>query len=103
MGFFKGLKNDFKIAVVNEPSVFEPVKFYCICMSDAHNINLDPTTRLCSKTGLLVDRFQFDGSISHLFVYPAMNRSPSNIFSLLALNLIYPKKIQYRKNCKRTF
>ena len=25
-----GLKNEFKTAVVNEPSVFEPLKFYCI-------------------------------------------------------------------------
>ena len=31
MGFFsKGLKNEFKSGVVNEPSVFEPRKFYCI-------------------------------------------------------------------------
>ena len=29
-GFFsKGLKNEFETAVVNEPSVFEPLKFYC--------------------------------------------------------------------------
>ena len=28
-GFFsKGLKNEFETAVVNEPSVFEPLKFY---------------------------------------------------------------------------
>ena len=26
----KGLKNEFEQAVVNEPSVFEPLKFYCI-------------------------------------------------------------------------
>ena len=26
----KGLKNEFKTAVVNEPSVFEPLKFYCM-------------------------------------------------------------------------
>ena len=31
MGFCsKGLKNEFETAVVNEPSVFEPPKFYCI-------------------------------------------------------------------------
>ena len=31
MGFFsKGLKIKFETAVVNEPSVFEPLKFYCI-------------------------------------------------------------------------
>ena len=30
MGLFsKGLKNEFKTAVVNETSVFEPLKFYC--------------------------------------------------------------------------
>ena len=30
MGFFsKGLKNEFETTVVNEPSVFEPLKFYC--------------------------------------------------------------------------
>ena len=33
MGFFsKRHKNEFETAVVNEPSVFEPLKFYCICM-----------------------------------------------------------------------
>ena len=26
--FFKGFKIEFEIAVVNEPSVFEPLKFY---------------------------------------------------------------------------
>ena len=32
MGFCaKGLKNEFETAVVNESSVFEPLKFYCIC------------------------------------------------------------------------
>ena len=31
MGFFsKGLKNEFEATMVNEPSVFEPLKFYCI-------------------------------------------------------------------------
>ena len=29
MNFSKGLKNEFELAVVNEPSVFEPLKFYC--------------------------------------------------------------------------
>ena len=27
--FSKGIKNEFETAVVNEPSVFEPQKFYC--------------------------------------------------------------------------
>ena len=29
--FSKGLKNEFETAVVNEPPVFEPLKFYCNC------------------------------------------------------------------------
>ena len=27
--YFKGPKNEFETVVVNEPSVFEPLKFYC--------------------------------------------------------------------------
>ena len=30
----KGPKNEFETAVVNEPSVFEPLKFYCIYNSN---------------------------------------------------------------------
>ena len=35
--FSNGLKNEFERAVVNEPSVFEPLKFYCICCFDWHS------------------------------------------------------------------
>ena len=28
--FSKGLKNEFEAALVNGPSVFEPMKFYCM-------------------------------------------------------------------------
>ena len=30
--FLQGLKNEFETAVVNKPSVFEPLKFYCIVL-----------------------------------------------------------------------
>ena len=34
MGFIsKGLKNEFETSVVNKPSVFEPLKLYCVCES----------------------------------------------------------------------
>ena len=34
MGFFsKGLKNEFETAMVNEPSVFDPLKVYCMFLS----------------------------------------------------------------------
>ena len=32
MGFSKGLKNQLETAVLNEPSVFEPLKFHCISL-----------------------------------------------------------------------
>ena len=32
--FSKGLKTELETAVVNEPSVFEPLKFYCIFLPD---------------------------------------------------------------------
>ena len=32
VSFSKGLKNEFETAVVNEPSVFESLKFYCILL-----------------------------------------------------------------------
>ena len=31
--FSKGIKNKFETAMVNEPSVFEPLKFYCFFIS----------------------------------------------------------------------
>ena len=33
MGFSKGLKKEFESAMGYKPSVFEPLKFYCICIS----------------------------------------------------------------------
>ena len=38
-GFFsKGLRNEFETAVVDEPSVFEPVKFYFIYLMSLVNL-----------------------------------------------------------------
>ena len=39
--FFKVFNNEFETAVVNEPSVFEPLKFYCICDSTNSSRNSD--------------------------------------------------------------
>ena len=43
-----GLKNEFETAVVNEPSVFAPLKFYCICcnisMESPRRFQLDAIT-----------------------------------------------------------
>ena len=35
----KGPKNEFETAVVNEPSVFEPPKFYCILSCSGIKVN----------------------------------------------------------------
>ena len=44
-----GLKNEFETAVVNEPSVFEPLKFYCnFFMILDINLRILPTA--CLKT-----------------------------------------------------
>ena len=40
----KGLKNVFKTAVVDEPSVFKPLKFYCIMFVDFVCSNLEQGT-----------------------------------------------------------
>ena len=42
--FSMGLKNEFETAVVNEPSVFEPLKFYCTYLED----------KVFPKRGLLI-------------------------------------------------
>ena len=36
-----GLKNEFETAVVNEPSVFEPSKFYCIYTENRLCLEMD--------------------------------------------------------------
>ena len=54
--FSNGLNNEFEVAVVNEPSVFEPLKFYCnfVCFCMALNFLI--------KLSLLLSIFS--GSIS---------------------------------------
>ena len=56
--FSKGLKNEFETAVVNEPSVFEPLKFYCICntnekviQSNFNGSNTFGTMQISSRQG----------------------------------------------------
>ena len=66
MGFFsKGPKNEFKIAVINEPSVFEPLKVYSThnswyvaigCLSFCHVISKETAhlfVRLLGKNRIL--------------------------------------------------
>ena len=50
----KGSKNEFETAVVNQPSVFEPLKFYCISYFSSH------LNSYCPK--LLVSHSKFSGT-----------------------------------------
>ena len=46
LGFFsKGLNNEFETAMVNEPSVFERLKFYCSLTNKYENIKRHYRTR----------------------------------------------------------
>ena len=40
--FFKGLKNELETAVVNEPSVFEPWKFYLYSLWNMNKLFAEP-------------------------------------------------------------
>ena len=48
MGFFQGTQNEFETAMVNEPSVFEPLKFYCMSVA----VWGDHTVEVYSNWGL---------------------------------------------------
>ena len=54
MGFLLGVKNEFEIAVVNEPSVFEPLKFYCMILNTCFYsaISLYKELKKCYNTAL---------------------------------------------------
>ena len=52
--FSYGLKNEFETAVVNEPAVFEPLKFYCkmirsLCFATAGIIYLMKLGDACAN------------------------------------------------------
>ena len=51
--FSKGPKNEFETAVVNEPSVFEPLKFYCISKFDYFFQCTSFFTYVRNKVGLI--------------------------------------------------
>ena len=64
-GFFsQGLKNEFETAVVNEPSAFEPLKFYCITKK-AYIINM---VEMSNADELMDVSFLFFLLISYLSV-----------------------------------
>ena len=50
---FKGMKNEFETAVVDEPSVLEPPKFYCksLCKTQSFNCVQPSYTRQTSAVG----------------------------------------------------
>ena len=81
----KGLQKEFETAVVNEPSVFEPLKFYCSCLySDKQvgvtEIRMSPvsTPYLYHKTAIIkndLKGFFFQKMSEHVLVIFASRRS----------------------------
>ena len=51
----KGPKNEFETAVVNEPSVFEPLKFYCTCIWSSFHKNNGNVGFKISTSGSILD------------------------------------------------
>ena len=50
VGFYsKRLKKEFETAVVNDPSVFEPLKFYCMYLNMKNNIKIKIMTYLYER------------------------------------------------------
>ena len=67
MGFFsRGLKNEFKTAMVNKPSVFESLKIYCIdtALSDRHY-----DYKLALVAPFKVDGSALMGNSSAIFIF----------------------------------
>ena len=61
MGFFsKGLKNEFETAVVNELSVFQPLKFYCNLHNDDVRGDRRFTAAKRHNTGYREDKISFE-------------------------------------------
>ena len=54
--FSKGLKSEFETAMVNEPSVFEPMKFYCI---STFNIDRLDFFHKCTRTASMKPNLLF--------------------------------------------
>ena len=47
----KGLKNEFETVMVNEPSVFEPLKVYCIVNREDSDHIMQTSRLICVSTG----------------------------------------------------
>ena len=47
--FSNGLKNEFETAVINDPSVFKPLKFYCLLQYETflHGANKEVKVVIC--------------------------------------------------------
>ena len=66
--FFQGTQNELETAIGNEPSVFEPLKVYCTCLSV---VNIERTLRCRKIDGVytncsLETILKYDGRISRV-------------------------------------
>ena len=81
--FSKGLKNEFQTAMVNKPSVFEPLKFYCTM------------EKLTSPTSPYTLAHTDKMSHRHIIGHHTPYFNTVNVHLLTLLHLERPKLIQF--------
>ena len=92
--FSKGLKNEFETAVVNESSVFEPLKFYCSCSGCPATFNILEVYEYVFICSFKVSEYTFKRANSFIYILPSLpNRDISNslLFTSLALFRLFLK------------
>ena len=67
--FSKGLKKEFEIAVVNEPSVFEPLKFYCSLLLQCSDVS-----KRCRQNGKQGRPFLLNPALRIFMVYLVVSK-----------------------------
>ena len=94
--FFWGLKNEFETAMVNEPSVFEPLKFYCILYFVILSGNLHPKIRRNLQAWPVIKQYTFSLRSCHHFsaechvLLPSQTREIGYIFTVSVHVSVHP-------------
>ena len=103
----KGLKNEFETAVVNEPSEFEPSKFYCICICRGANVVVFKFSQSCQWDLFLRERICSYRSIQSTLVISTSVISNNRLSRRENLVLVLMQKskiklqniVEKRRNC----
>ena len=77
--FSWGLKNEFETAVVNEPSMFEPLKFYCIYNKSVMTIRF--LLLYCCFTSTVTSKVMSGRSVNLTTLFLGRLRPPKRLIS----------------------